>query len=879
MSPDRSGRNLLSSAVWLLQSRAIHLLIGILAVGFSIFAGIDAAKERPWDGTVWLLGRPELEIVDVPIREGVISSLLQRGDKILGIAHQLVISPADAVAILKRQKVDSTVTYLVERDGHGIFVPVQLTAFRVIDRNYIINICLATIYMGIGFLVYLRSRNERPVRLFFLLCLAFGVYFMTNLNRSSYFWGDIITQNGGALARFLLPAYFLQFFLSFPEKKLILTRHPFLSPLVYLLPVMFYVQFTLDQFFGSEGASIRATHWVVLGLYFLFGLAALLHGYFSYRDPIQKERVRLLTLGTLAGVVPFLVFKVGLEELGARSELTHLGVIPLLAIPVSFGYCIARYRVMQVDFLVRRSLLYSLMTGLVLLVYLFLVLAIGGMILQLSGPTSQLVSVGATLAVAGGLWPVRNRVQRMVDRRYFRSRENLAAMLEQFSKEIPQLINRDTLLENVGSRLCDFLDLPALGVYLRCREGTKDTWCLANHVMKTGTAGHAENQRWTAPAALAAFPQQVTLAATIKQIEQRNEPYWVEPPPETRLDSHMAITREQAEMVARFGEQEQLFNAGITLLVPLATQARLVGLVALPHKPTGEDFDLSEMQLLSIVAGQIALQIENSRLYEEEVAKQKLEEEMAMARTIQSRLLPREIPSLPGVDIQGVNISSRQVSGDYYDMIMRQDGKLGIVIADVSGKGMPASLLASNLQAALRAQCDSGLSPGAILERVNRQLHATTDPMHFATLFLCIFDPATHTLCYSSGGHNAPIVLRRTGQIQLLEKGGLPLGAFEFGSYEEEEIRLEPGDLVFLYTDGLTESKDPEQDNEFGEERLNRFLVKHGSLPVSVLIERVNQEVKSFSGRQEADDDITLVALKILDKGGQAVDEGAASRS
>jgi sigma-B regulation protein RsbU (phosphoserine phosphatase) len=178
----------------------------------------------------------------------------------------------------------------------------------------------------------------------------------------------------------------------------------------------------------------------------------------------------------------------------------------------------------------------------------------------------------------------------------------------------------------------------------------------------------------------------------------------------------------------------------------------------------------------------------------------------------------------------------------------------------------------------LRAQCDTDLSLSEILERVNRQLHATTDPMHFATLFLCFFDPSARTLCYSSGGHNAPVLLRNNGQIKLLEKGGLPLGAFEFGSYEEEEVHLDQGDLVFFYTDGLTEAKDPSQDDEFGEERLNRFLQDHGTLSVSNLIEQVNQEVINFSGQQEADDDITLVALKILVEADLAVDEAAASK-
>ena len=233
-----------------------------------------------------------------------------------------------------------------------------------------------------------------------------------------------------------------------------------------------------------------------------------------------------------------------------------------------------------------------------------------------------------------------------------------------------------------------------------------------------------------------------------------------------------------------------------------------------------------------------------------------------MARQIQSRLLPARIPRIEGVDMHAVNISSKQVSGDYYDVIEREDGRLALVIADVSGKGMPASLLASNLQAALRAQCSTNDSPGKILSLINKQMHATTDPQHFATLFLCIFDPQTRRLTYSSGGHNAPVLLRGTGGVELLEKGGLPLGAFDFGEYEDGEIMLEEGDLLFLYTDGLTETTRDSVD-EYGEERLTAFLQRHQQIPVADLIAKVGVELEEFRGRADADDDITLISLKI----------------
>jgi sigma-B regulation protein RsbU (phosphoserine phosphatase) len=643
-----------------------------------------------------------------------------------------------------------------------------------------------------------------------------------------------------------------------------LARHPFLAPLIYLLPGMLYLKYTVDQFFGAQGANITTTQWLILSLYFICGLVALLHGYFSYQDPLQKARVRILTLGTLSGVLPFLIFKIGLEEFSAEAQWTQLGVVPLVAIPISFGYCIARYRVMQIEFLLRRSLLYSLTTGAIILAYLALVLGLGGIVLQWTGPTNQFISFGATLAIAGLLWPVRSRVQRTIDRRFFRARESFTAVLEEFSREIPQLLKTEELLQRVGNRLCDLLSLPTLGIYIGAHPGNRQAWRLAGQI--TRQSNREPKSTSASFVSVVELPGEISLPVTSKIMERRNEPFWIEAPPVSRISSRDAITREQAELAARFAEQEALFNIGVVLIVPLATQGRLVGLFALPAKPDGEPYELHEIQVLTIVAGQVALQVENARLYEEEVAKQKLEEEMAMARTIQSRLLPSTIPSLPGVDLGAVNISSRQVSGDYFDMILKEDGCLGIVIADVSGKGMPASLLASNLQAALRAQCDTGASPGVILERVNRQLHASTDPHHFATLFFAVFDPAKKLLRYSSGGHNAPVLLRCNGQIELLDKGGLPLGAFEFGTYDEGEITLEPGDLLFLYTDGVTETQDTTLEDEFGEDRLNRLLLANQGLSVDELIHQVNNELRTFSGREDADDDITLVALKVLNQ-------------
>jgi len=379
-------------------ARPVFLALGAACVAFCVFAMIDATKLRPNDGTVWLLGRSALTVLEVTPRHDAPPTPLRKRDAINGIANQVVLSPRQAAEVLGAQRPGTTVPYLIEREGRSLVLQVPLTGFRVADRTYALNLLLAMVYLLIGGLVYIKSGNDRPARLFFLLCLCFAVYFMTNLERSSYFWGDILTRNGGAFARFFLPAIFLHFFLEFPERKQILTRHPALAPLIYLLPLLF--------------ARIGAAIWMVLGVYYVAGLAVLLHSYLSYRDPLLRERVRILTWGTLAGVLPFLVFKIGLEEINARSELSQLGVVPLAAIPVCFGYCVARYQVLQIDFLVKRSLLFGVLSGLLLASWAAAVFWLGSRLVTAIGSSNPLIAVGVTLFAAATLWPLRNQLQR-----------------------------------------------------------------------------------------------------------------------------------------------------------------------------------------------------------------------------------------------------------------------------------------------------------------------------------------------------------------------------------------------------------------------------------------------------------------------------------
>ena len=229
----------------------LHLVAAVCTLALCVFAAVDAGKIRPNDGTVWLLGRSQVEILEAPPRPDGRPNPLQPGDIIIGIGSRLVSSPQDAARILGEQPVGALVPYLIRRDDTSLRVVVRLSEFRTADRYYTYYAVLAFTYLVIGLMIYLRGREFQSARIFFRMCLFFAIFFMTNLTRSSYFWGDIITQNAGALARFLLPAIFLHFFLIFPEKKIQLTRHPWLEALLYVLPLLFYAQYTVCLLYTS----------------------------------------------------------------------------------------------------------------------------------------------------------------------------------------------------------------------------------------------------------------------------------------------------------------------------------------------------------------------------------------------------------------------------------------------------------------------------------------------------------------------------------------------------------------------------------------------------------------------------------------------------
>lgn len=297
------------------------------------------------------------------------------------------------------------------------------------------------------------------------------------------------------------------------------------------------------------------------------------------------------------------------------------------------------------------------------------------------------------------------------------------------------------------------------------------------------------------------------------------------------------------------------------LCVPLMVKSTLIGVITAYNKKDGLSFTQDDQRLLVIIASQSAQVIENARLYEQEKSLMAMQEQVRLAAEIQRNLLPKKNPELPGYEIYGMTISAHQVGGDLYDFIPIDEHHLAICLGDVTGKGLPASLLMSNVQATLRSQTLLNRTPAECLTNSNRLLFQSTSSEKFCTLFYGMLDIQKHELHYSNAGHDHPFLFSEDGSFRRLSTGGLMLGIFDKIELEEEVVSLHPGDFVFAYSDGIPEAMNANRE-QFKEEKMIEVLQQHRSTPLPELANQMRAAIKSHVRDSPPSDDVTMVIVK-----------------
>jgi phosphoserine phosphatase RsbU/P len=330
-----------------------------------------------------------------------------------------------------------------------------------------------------------------------------------------------------------------------------------------------------------------------------------------------------------------------------------------------------------------------------------------------------------------------------------------------------------------------------------------------------------------------------------------------------RLPEGEAVINNEAAAVPTAGVR--LASCQKCLAVPISVSGRRLGVLAVADKESRDggvlDFTASDARLLSLFANQAAAAIETARMHRAAIESERIEREMELAAAIQREILPHSLPEVAGVELAAANLPTRHVGGDYYDLFPLSRGRLGFLVADVSGKGVPAALLVSTVHAAVHLQIDEARTVVDLVSRIDRHLRRYAATRKFLTLFFGLFEPDSGLLTYVSAGHNPALLLRRSGEMERLGATGVPVGMFPDASWRQVEVKLAHGDLLCAYTDGLTEAVNSAEE-EFGLDRLAALIAGSGKTPLQDLCDRVLGEVAGFAAGMPQYDDQTLLLLR-----------------
>lgn len=298
------------------------------------------------------------------------------------------------------------------------------------------------------------------------------------------------------------------------------------------------------------------------------------------------------------------------------------------------------------------------------------------------------------------------------------------------------------------------------------------------------------------------------------------------------------------------------------MVAPIISNDEVIGVFDLESDELNA-YAEDDLQVLMMLSSQVAIIIEKVMLHEQLIEKKRLEGQLEVARQVQLELLPPSDPKLQGFDISAYNFPTEEVSGDYYDWVPIYDDQIGIVVADVSGKGVPAALLMAFLRASLRAATHIGYAPHISLVKANYLLWESIERNQYVTAFYGVLDASHRTLAYANAGHNPPLLLDASGNIKFIDRGGVPLGMFRDTRYYEYFLTIEPNEVLVLYTDGVTEALSPDGE-EFGRQRLAESVKKWRDLNAKDLITAVQEDVNNWTDGRGATDDVTFFVVKAL---------------
>lgn len=855
-------------------ARALYAALAVLFVIATAYQ-VRALKQvfPQWFGAEFVQWPFLLETEDQPhftvqfVRQDARTAGLQNGDALIAINGVRITSRSVYADLLSASHADETWKVVYRRNGKGLDRQASLRLRKLENAGpslFLIYAVMPPLCLALGFWVV--AVRLRDVRAWLLLGVMLGL--AAFFNSFPDFWEPPFRTLGTAYRIFFESSWFAWLFLLgvyFPERFPQTVRWKWWKWLAWIvLPVWGILSAASVATFLAGLYSITAALPInrFLGPAQVLGqvlvpttlasfIACIAVKYRLASSVDAKRRLRVLYAGAAISLLPITVL-FSIERLKGVTEeyfpyWVRMSVYTVfLLLPLTLAYVIVVQRAMDVRVVIRQGLQYTLARRgvLILRILLSAVLFIVLTVLMTSHAMNPTTTV---VILAAGLWGIfllhgaTERVAAWVDRRFFRDAYNAEQILSDLAEKVRTIMETRPLLETVAQRIASALHVKQLAVLLAESGLYRPT-----HAVGYGTLPEL------------AFSAN---AVTVEMLKAENRPariYFDDP--ESWIYNVPEMTNE---------ERHQLAALHSELLLPLSVRDELLGFMSLGQKLSEAPYSGTDLRLLSSVAAQTGIALEvarlNSAMAHEIAARERLNRELEIAREVQQHLFPQHFPAISGLDYSGLCRPAREVGGDYYDFLELPGGKLGVAIGDVSGKGIGASLMMASLGASLRGQAAVVGNLTELIDRVNNLVYHASTANRYATFFYGEYNSGNRRLSFVNAGHNPPVILRRSNagyEVFRLDASGPPVGLFPKSSYEQRSFALEAGDLLVLFTDGISESMN-RADEEWGEERLIDVAKSCTGMPAIEAINLILMAAQRFAAGAPQHDDMTVVALRV----------------
>ncbi|MEE4263225.1 MAG: GAF domain-containing SpoIIE family protein phosphatase, partial [Desulfobacteraceae bacterium] len=506
--------------------------------------------------------------------------------------------------------------------------------------------------------------------------------------------------------------------------------------------------------------------------------------------------------------------------------------------PASIAYSIVRHNLFDADTIIKRTLGYFATTGIVIGIYALVSVSFNVFFRQYQAAESSTFPILLTLGVILIFNPVRNRVQTLVDRIFFRKEYDYGKIVDTIGNAITSVMEMGHILQHLTHTFMEDMFIDQASVMLLTPDGQTYQVRLAAGEMRPAI-------------------EKVTMDRTNPLVDVFKES-------KTLLTRYDLLEMQQFRDIAEKG-LDLFKELHASLMVPMIFQDRVIGFLNLGEKKSGKFYNREDIDLLHTLANQGAVAIENARLFQENLEKQRMEEELNIARELQTSMLPSGCPEIDGFDMAAFSIPAMEVGGDFYDFAETRDGHVALVIGDVTGKSVSGALVMSASRSIFRMLSEEGLSVKHIMRRANKRAKEDIKTGMFVALLYAVVDPDSKVVSMCSAGQTQPVhMIRRTGEVVLVETEGdtFPLGILDDVNYEDTRLSLAPGDKVLFYTDGIVEAMNDAKEM-FGFERLLETLKGAADLSAAELLDHLKQRVDDFVDGAKQHDDLTAIVLGV----------------